>query len=199
MSNAAGPRVLYVDDVTHRFLWRLLPLSSETVLSLRSMRLGAQAGKNYLEIHQLILDNCWVLVGSIGDHINRLRHLETLVMFETEDHDLVSTIAALSPSIRRVHVLQHGIDINDKQCSLPKVLPRLRFFAFTLLPPPEEYSASQTPTDHELDPLFAVRQQVEAFIVAPLCTFKYIRSTKSPEDALADARADAMADLGLDL
>jgi hypothetical protein len=35
--------------------------------------------------------------------------------------------------------------------------------------------------------LFAVRQQVEAFIVAPLCTFKYIRSTKSPEDALADA------------
>lgn len=70
--------------------------------------------------------------------------------------------------------------------------PALESLSVTWLQPDTDKSAGD-PAEHATDPLLDLRTFVEASVVAPLCTFKYLRSTATEEDALADA----MADLGL--
>ena len=139
----------------------------------------------------LILANCRALSASLGELLDRFGRLETLVLVETENEndDLVSTLVSLPTTVRCVHVLDGYIYINDDLPDAPVVLPHLESFTFTLL------LLKATPADAGLDALAGLQHAVELSVVAPRCTFKYLRSTKAPEDALADA----MADLGLDL
>jgi hypothetical protein len=47
----------------------------------------------------------------------------------------------------------------------------------------------------DADALTQVQQAVKSFINAPQCTFKFLRSDRSPEDALADALAALKLDM----
>lgn len=165
----------------------LVPISSEMVLSLRYTCLCPQADNRDVDLRHLILSNCWAVDGSVGAHLRRFHHLETLVAFESDFRSVVSTVAALPTSIRHVHILEQMVFII--WCHTPTDLPHLESFTFTLL------LSEDTPADDGSDALAALQHAVESSVVAPpRCTFKYLCSTKAPEDALADA----LAAFGLD-
>ena len=190
--------MLYIDDGAVFDLWgsfALLPLSSETALFLRNIALEMDDGDiGEPQARHLIFDKCWWVEVSAADLLVRFHHLETLVL-DVRDNNLVSLITALPTTIRRVHILEHNFEIDEHRSHAPRVLPHLESFTYTLLSSGD--SAPQTPEDvgPDRDPLAEVRQAVESILAAPQCTFKYLRSTRSPEDALADA----VAELGLDL
>lgn len=167
-----------------------LPLSSKTVLFLRSVAFGCERGLGKLDTRHLVLDNCEPDEAWMSDILNRFPHLETLLFFETDIDDLVSTLVALPTSIRCVHILDPVLRLGEDPPDSRHVLPHLE--SFTYMPLYSRASESQLPADDEAktDALAEVQQAVELTIDAPQCTFKYVRpSTESPEEALAKALA----------
>ena len=110
----------------------------------------------------------------------------------------MSIIYSLRPSIRSVHILQYDIDIDNIDMDHPGVrslLPRLESFTFTLFQPSANSESETSAGDHlDSNMLVKLQQVVESMVDAPQCTFKFLQTTKSPEEALADA----LAELGLD-
>lgn len=193
-SRAAAPRVLYVDDDAFDDPWTgfgLIPASSTTVLYLRNVSLCGDEDDGYLSTRQLVFGKCEALEASVGDMLDVCPHIEILVLFDTKEHNLLLTVYSLPASIRHVHILQHAFHDNvDHYRHYPwRVLPQLESFTFELLLP-----STGTPADNDRDALAQLQQAVESILDAPRCTFKNVRSTKSPEGALADA----LAKLGLD-
>ena len=168
--------------------FQLLPASSKTVLFLRNVVLDVAGDIGHLDTRHLIFDKCWWANTSPGDLLDRFHHLETLVLFDIGDSNLVSLITALPTTIWHVHILEHDSKINEGRPNAPHVLPHLDSFTYTLI---SRESEPQTRADDgpDREALAKVQQVVEAIIDAPQCTFKYVQSTRSPEDAMADALA----------
>lgn len=142
----------------------------------------------------LIFDKCWLEAAAATELLGRFHHLETLVLFETEVDNFVQTLLALPTTIRRVHSLQQDVHFNTYSYGASVVLPRLESFTFTWLLPPTD-SGPQILAGDDLDALADLQQVVESMVDAPQCTFKYLHSVKSPEDAFADALAALKLDL----
>jgi hypothetical protein len=190
---ATAPRVLYIDNgAFDGYLWgwfRLLPLSSETVLFLRDIDLTTEQASGRYNTRHIILHDCWATEASLSTVLDRFPQLETVVFFEPEIDDLASVLNALPTPIRRVHILEHNFKISVNQSDPPRVLPHLESFLYTSLS--SWVRASRMPADDEpdADALADVQQAIESIIAAPRCTFKYVQSTESPEEALASALA----------
>ncbi|GAA5954001.1 hypothetical protein JCM8115_003280 [Rhodotorula mucilaginosa] len=170
-------------------LWLNLPVKQLDIAGLPQPRLGGYATRH------MIFHRCWAIESDLRDVLNRFPHIETLVFFETEVEDLVSKLTALPTPIRRVHILEHNVEFGGERYSSQHVLPHLESFTYTSLSSGE--SAPQTPEDDGPDQnaLAEVQQAVESILDAPQCAFKDVRSTQSPEDALADALATLELDL----
>ena len=191
LTDATAPRVLCLDDPGHRLRWctTKLPVSSKTKLFLRNIDLGGNRGLDELAMRQIVFDKCRSSHGSASNVLRGSRRLETLILSETEDDDDIKwTLATLPPSIQIVHISQHNVNVGNDDRRIVNILPHLESFTFELLLP-----SVGSPANDGRDVLAEVQRAVESTIVAPQCTFKYARSTKSPEDALADA----MAELGI--
>ena len=198
-SPQTAPRILLLDDLLDddganvEWGWfRTLPLSSETVLFLRNIGIDTVRDTGDLDTRHLVFDKCWWADLSATDLLVRFHQLETLVLFETEGHDLVWLLADLPTTMRRVYLLQQEIRIDEARRNNSIVLPRLESFTSTWLQPDRE---SHRLADADSDALAELPQAVESITDAPQCTFKYLRSTQSPEDALADALAALEMDL----
>lgn len=120
------------------------------------------------------------------DLIEAFHRLKTLVLSESAVNYPQSLVKILPASIRRVHLLQHVLYIDEDRPDNPRDLLHLESFTFTWLVPAAQCPA---PAQEDSDLLVDLQRVVDANIVAPQCTFKYRRSTKSPESALADAVA----------
>ncbi|GAA5982759.1 hypothetical protein JCM10908_006774 [Rhodotorula pacifica] len=113
-------------------------------------------------------------------------HLETFLLFESQLDNLSWAVAGLPRSLRHFHILQSDIEYIVDTCatfnaSKPTTLPNLESFTFTWLRS-DAIDAQEQAAD-----LAKVRKAVESIIDAPMCTFDFARSTKSPQDALDDA------------
>lgn len=197
MMGITSPRRLYIDDDAAIVTWGwlgTLPLSSETVLFLRNIGLDTDMYINDLDPRHLIFDKCVLNAVSANELLGRFHHLETLVLYKTDVEDYMRTLAKLPMTIRRVHVLQQDVYYNKYTYGASVVLPRLESFTFTWLLPPTD-SGPQLLAGDNLDTFADLRRDVKSIANAPQCTFKFLRSTRSPEDALADA----LAALNLDL
>lgn len=173
-----------------------LPVSSKTVLCLRSIWLGAVTAGDSLSARRLVLDKCWEAAALVGDILLRCPHLETLVLSETKDHRILKMVQSLPASIRGAHVLQQDLKLDNPdyyRSDPPIVLPLLEAFTFTWLRPADR--ESHVLADADSDALVEVQQAVKSIMTAPQCTFKFLRSTMSPKDALADALATLELDL----
>lgn len=180
--------MLYIDDGVGG-----VPVSSETVLFLRYMEIFRDVNDGDLDPHQLVMDQCWASEPSLRQLLLRFHRLETLVLFQVEEA-LLSMMTALPTTIRRIQILQHDIDIDDDPPAVPNVLSRLDSFTFVWLKSSPDSESEPSASDVSYcDALANLKQTVESTIVAPRCIFKYLQTTKSPEDALADA----LAELGL--
>ena len=103
--------------------------------------------------------------------------------------DPVTLMRMLPASIRHVHFLQQTFYVVEvSPDDPPRRFPYLESFTFTWRVPAAhiEYRA---PDQEDSDSLTDLQRVIESNIVAPQCTFKYLRSTKSPESLLADALA----------
>ena len=189
----AAPRILYVDDEDYDGTWGYfgsLPVSSKTALFLRKMNLGVEgdwSDLSALDLRQVVFDQSYSMDVNLCVLLVDFRRLETLVISEGGGNDTVTLAVMLPVSIQRVHLLQHTFYIEENQPDDPHDLPHLESFTFTWI-------ADRTPAEEDSDSLTHLRRAIESNIVAPQCTFKYLRSTKSPASALADA----LAELGLD-
>ncbi|KWU45290.1 hypothetical protein RHOSPDRAFT_33236 [Rhodotorula sp. JG-1b] len=186
------PRVLYIDDGAVDDPWGwfgLLPLASETVLFLRNIDISAQGTEHGYATRHMIFHSCWATEGSLSYVLDRFPHLETLVFFNTEVDHLVSTLVAPPASLRHVHILEHSIKTLWAQIDARHVLPHLESFTYTLLFSGESEPQAGADDGSERHELVDLQQAVESIIDAPHCSFKYVRSIRSPEDALADALA----------
>lgn len=200
-ADAAAPRVLYIDDGTfhgQRCHFPSLPVSSKTVVFLRNPAIGTREDLDDLDPCHLVVENRYTDTELIGDSIYQFRRLETLVLPETDDEHFVSAIFNLPSFIRRVHILQHYIHIDNIDVDHPGVrrrLPHLESFTFTLFQTSAN-SESQTSAGNDLasNTPAELQQAVESLVDAPQCTFKYLQTTKSPEEALADALAESGLD-----
>ena len=184
--------MLYIDDGfvgEPRNCFRAVSLSSETTVFLHCGSFYANAGDGNLETRTLVIDRCWTAETPISDLLLPFHRLETLVVIDTGEDELVSMIVALPSIIRHVHVLEREFDIDDDRPDVPNVLPHLESFTFTWLLPSTE-NGPRALADDDPDALVELQRTVESAVIAPKCTFKYLRSTKSPDDALADAVAD---------
>ena len=137
----------------------------------------------------MIFHSCWATEGALSYVLDRFPHLETLVFFNTEVDNLVSTLVAPPASLRHVHILEHSIKISWAQIDARHVLPHLESFTYTLLFSGESEPQAGADDGSERHELVNLQQAVESIIDAPHCSFKYVRSIRSPEDALADALA----------
>jgi hypothetical protein len=160
------------------------------MLFLRHIDLEREGDVGDREARHLVFDACWSASTYVGDVVGRFPRLETLILSETEANDLMSVIETLPSTIRRVHILLHEIHVHNSRVDLP----HLEFFTFTWLQRSAE-NGPQTSADDNLDALEDLRRAVNSIVNAPQCTFKYLRSTESPEDALADALAALKMDL----
>lgn len=160
------------------------------MLFLRNINLGIgeNGGNLDLDTRHLILANCKSGAASVSDILNRLHHLETLVLFETEVDDLYWMLDALPTTIRSVHILECTFD-GDDHPGAPIVLPHLESLVFTSFGP-STGSGVQKPANDDAYSLHSLQQLIESFVVAPHGSLKYLRSTKSPEEALAAALAE---------
>ena len=190
----AAPRVLYIYDDDYFGTWGYfgsLPISSKTALFLRNMILdmeGNASDLSALDLRQVVFDRCSSRDARVCDLLEGFHRLETLILSAGGTSDPVTLMVMLPASIRRVHLLLHIFDVQEDQTDSPRDLPRLESFTFTWLVPAGhiEYRA---PAQEDSDSLTDLQRVIKANVVAPQCTFKYLRSTKSPESALADAVA----------
>lgn len=142
-----------------------------------------------VDIRHLVFEVCWsagVIVRELGLRFSRL---ETLILHRKGTVDPVTILGLLPASIQRVHLLHHNFYNPEEQADIPYGLPQLESFTLTWLVP----AAASEPTmqaDPDSDLLPDLQRRIESAVIAPKCTFKYLRSTKSPDEALADAVAD---------
>ena len=191
-TDPAAPRVLYIDDDDYDGTWGYfgsLPISSKTALFLRNIDLGMEGETSdlaALDLPQVVFDKCCSGDVRACDLLERFHRLETLILSEGRTSDPVTLMVMLPVSIQSVHLLQHTFYVEEHQPDLPHHLPRLETFTFTWLVPvaDSEYRAFGQAASDSLPHLQRV---IKSNIVAPQCTFKYLRSTKSPESLLADA------------
>lgn len=170
----------------------LLPLSNETVLFLRNIRLCAEGSERGYDTCHMIFHGCRATEGALSAVLNRFPCLETLVFFEPKVDNLGSVLNVLPTPIRRVHILERNFRISVTRSDPPRNLPQLESFTYTSLSSRSSWArASRMPTDDDPDAaaLADVQHAIESIISAPQCTFKYVRSTTSPEEALANALA----------
>lgn len=93
-----------------------------------------------------------------------------------------------------MYVLQQDIHLRENPYGASVVLPGLESFTFTWLLPPTN-SGPQLLAHDDLDTFADLQRDVKSVVNAPQCTFTFLRSTTSPEDALADALAALELDL----
>lgn len=182
----AAPRVLYIDVGDTDGVWGLLaslPLASETALFLRNIFFRADENDSHPDTRHLVFDECYF--GDPRRLLSRFHLLETFVLFKSEIHHPLSALFALPTTIRHVHVLEPCFFREHNPPDARHVLPHLESFTYTLL------SSRDAPAHvgPDEDDLAEVQQAVELIIDAPQCAFKYVRSTESPEEALANALA----------
>lgn len=154
---------------------------------MRNIKLCAEGIERGYDTRHMIFHTCWWASSFV---LNRFPRLETLVWFEPTNigyDNLGAALNNLPTSVRGVHILERNYRNSVNQRDPPRVLPHLDSFTYTLLPG----RAPQTPEDDgpAQDALAEVQQAVESIIVAPRCTFKYVRWMESPEEALANALA----------
>ncbi|KWU46613.1 hypothetical protein RHOSPDRAFT_31427 [Rhodotorula sp. JG-1b] len=104
----------------------------------------------------------------------------------------------LPASIRHVHFLQQTFYVVEvSPDDPPRRFPYLESFTFTWRVPAAhiEYRA---PDQEDSDSLTDLQRVIESNIVAPQCTFKYLRSTKSPESRRASPPSSLEAELEID-
>lgn len=194
--DAAAPRVLYIDDGAFNEAWgwfRSLPLASETALFLRNIDLCPVEGVGGYGTRHMVFHGFRATGASLLYVLRKFPQLETLFFFKPRVPDLVSMLVALPTPIRRVHILEHKFEIDEDRPNARLVLPHLESFTYTLLFSEQRESLQTSADDGNdapgADHLVEVHQVVESSIDAPLCAFNFLRSTKSPEEALADALA----------
>ena len=174
----------------------LLPLSDRTTLFLHYAGLFDGLGDARCPVLKLVLGR--YSVSSFADILSPFPELEVLVTCDSIDDDQPTfehgqpIFALLPTSLRHVHILQRSFEGLDCRPVSAATFPALESLTFTWLQPDTGESAGD-PAAHTMDPFSNLRNFVEASVAAPLCTFKYLRSTAAEEDALAGA----MADLGL--
>jgi hypothetical protein len=193
-TDPAAPCVLYIDNDNHDGTWGYfgsLPISCKTALYLRNINLGMEGDMSDLsglDLRQLVFDKCYSTAVHVYNLVEVFQRLETLVLSEGGSFFPVSLVATLPASIRRVHVLQHTffIDIDEDQPDNPHELPHLESFTFTFTVPVARASGLALAAS---DSIHHLQRVIESNIVAPQCTFKYLRSRSSPESLLPDALA----------
>lgn len=139
----------------------------------------------HFNTRHLIFDTCDI--ANMERLLRQFHRLETLVLFDTNTYHLFSSLFALPTTMRRVHIMEHNSYLEEVPPNTRRVLPHLESFTFTL--PPGRVPQTPEDDDPEQADLAEVQQVVESIIDAPQCTFKYVRSTESPEKALANALA----------
>lgn len=192
MGCIAALRVLYIDDSAFKSTWgsfATVPSASTTVLRMIGLHVDDASGE--LDARQLVFDKCWEDNAGPDEVLERCPNIETVIISETTDLNLLTTVENLPASIRHVHILHDEVDLDDVGIPYPApdarlVLSRLESFTFTLLPDKEDPGTAED----DAEALADLKQAVSLLIDAPRCRFRYLRSTKSPEDELADAMAD---------
>lgn len=159
------------------------------MLFLRNIDISAYGTEHGYATRHMIFHSCRATEGSLTYVLDQFPHLETLVFFDPEVDNLVSTLVTPPASLRHVHILEHSINISWAQIDARHVLPHLESFTYTLLFSGESEPQARANDGSERHELVDLQQAVESIIDAPHCTFKYVRSIRSPEDALADALA----------
>lgn len=191
--NDAAPRLLEMDNEAFRNAWdrlHALPLSQRTTLVLRNTVLVLDHENTACLLPTLVLDRC--RVSMTADVLHHFPDLETLIVCKSIMLNSLQQFDWLTPSARHVHFLQSDFEDVQDETAPAATFPALESLTLTWLQ--SDAGERGNPAADVADPLHDLRNFVEATIVAPQCTFKYLRSTKAPEDALADA----MAALGLD-
>ena len=181
-----------MDDEVFGTPWNYLhglPLSQRTTLVLRKTTLVPRVA--YCPVLNLILDQS--RVQATPELRQNFPDLAVLIACKSACLNSLRQFRGLPTSVRHIHTLQSDFNFFQEDRASATTLPALESLTFTWLQP-DTTDESGGPAAEDADPLSNLRRFVEATVVAPLCTFKYLRSTKAPEDALADA----MADLGLD-
>ena len=189
----AVPRLLEVDDEAFGNAWdhlHALPLWQRTTLVLRNTVLVLDHGNTGCPLRTLILEHCRVFM--TADFLYNFPDLEILIVCKSIMLNSVQQSDWLPPSARHIHILQDNCEITQEDLAAAATFPALESLTFTWLQP-DAAGESGSLAAEVADPLLDLRRFVESSVVAPQCTFKYLRSSKSSEDALADA----MADLGL--
>lgn len=166
-----------------------LPLSQRTTLVLRNTVLVLDHGNTGCLLPTLILDRCRVF--TTADFLHHFPDLQILIVCKSTMLNSLQQFDWLTPSARHVHILQSDFEDIRDETAPAATFPALESLTFTWLQ--SDAGERGNPAADVADPLHDLRKFVEATIVAPQCTFKYVRSTKSSEEALADA----MAELGL--
>ena len=169
-----------------------LPLSPQTTLLLRHANLYyyQRAENGPCPVLSLVL--CRSSMESLANIHSVFPELEVLIVCESDENarpwfeDGGQPVFELLPtSLRHIHILQRSYeDMQTHHGATAATFPALETLTITWLQPDEH------PRAHVPDPLPNLRTLVEASVVAPRCTFKYLRSTAAEEDALADAMAD---------
>lgn len=186
----AAPRLLIIDDEAFDAAWdhmHGLPLSQRTTLVLRKTKLAQSLEFAYCPVLNLVLDQC--SVHATTDLLEAFPKLEVLIACRSSCLHNLQQFDWLPTSGRHIHILQSDLDVSSTEPASTATFPALESLTFTWLQP-DTTDESGSPAADDADPLSDLRKFVEATIVVPRCTFKYLRSTESPEDALADAMAD---------
>ena len=167
------------------------------MLFLRNIVLDAKGHDGDLDARLLVFDKCWWADPSAGNLLVRFHQLETLVsyVFGKFIDDFVCLLASLPTTIRRVHVLEDSFYSEQELLDAPHALLHLESFTYTLLSAGESAPETRADDGPDRDALAEVQQLVESILDAPQCTFKFRRSTMSPEAALAESLAILRLDL----
>lgn len=155
------------------------------MLFLRSTCLGTDADWSDLsafDLRQVVIHECFTTDVDVGELLEHFHRLETLVLSEEAISDPVTLMRMIPASIRHVHLLQQTFYIVEDQPDNPRALPHLESFTFTWI-------AARAPAKEASDSLPQLQRVIKSNIIAPQCTFKYIRSTNSPESLVMDALA----------
>lgn len=174
-----------------------LPLSHRTTLLLRCTNLYKDPKIGPRPVLNLVLARTGM--HSLGDIRSVFPELKVLIMCESDENarplfqrGCQPVFDLLPTSLQHIHILQSSYEDMQRHPAAPAVIfPALESLTITWLQ--ADISDLGDPAAHVPDPLPHLRRLVEASVIAPHCTFKYLRSTATEEDALADA----MADLGL--
>lgn len=158
-----------------------LPLSRRTTLSFRNTDLDGTIRSAGCLVRNLILDRCDIF--SIFGFLSGFPDLEVFVACELSVPGQEPGFDWVPRSVRHIHILQrNSIYVDSHRPALPATFPVLESLTFTWLQPSE----FGIPDVDIANPLPDLRRFVESSVVAPRCTFRFLRSSKLSKDALAD-------------